>query len=121
MVIFVKLFGILMAALGVIFLISPGVVKSYIAFWPKGKRIYFGAALSLLIGIIFLLAASQCRWSLFVIIIGIWALIKGLLLFILGQKRIVSWLNWWTARPMIVLRIYALIALVLGALLIYSA
>lgn len=121
MLILVKLFGIVLVALGVIFLINPEVIKKYAAFWTKGKRIYMGGILSLLIGIIFLLVASQTRLTWFVALFGILALIKGILLFVLGPAKIIAMINWWQARPPLVLRLYAFLVLALGVLLIYSA
>ncbi len=121
MVILVKSFGILMVALGAIFLARPAGMKNYIAFWVKGKRIYTGAALSLIIGIIFLLAASGCKVGWFVAVFGVLAFIKGIALFVLGQKKIMSMMKWWQGRSLSFLRFHALLALAAGALLIYAA
>lgn len=120
MPILVKLFGIIMVAFGGIFLTSPEVIKKYMIFWTKGRRVYAGGGLSILVGIVLLLAAFQCRVAWFVTIIGIWALIKGILLFILGPERFTSIINWWAARSPVVLRIIALLVLIFGALFIYS-
>jgi len=121
MVILVKLLGIIIAVFGVIYLLNPNMMKPYVAFWKKGKRLYMGAALSLLIGIILLLAASQCAVSWFVAAFGILGFIKGIVLFVLRQEKMISMINWWAERPVAFLRVHALIALVVGALLIYSA
>ena len=120
MVVLVRLFGIVMAIFGVIFLVSPGHYKEYITFWTKKGRIRIGAILSILISIIMLLAASQCRWSGFVALIGIMALIKGIVLFVMGPKKLVSKMEWWMARPPATLRLLAVVALLIGILLIYA-
>lgn len=121
MVILVRLFGILIVALGIIFLAVPDAMKKYIAFWAKGKRIYTGGILSIVIGIIFLLAASQCKLVWFVVVMGIWALIKGIVLLTLGPEKWLSYINWWTVRPPAALRVLSLVAIALGILLVYSA
>ena len=121
MVILVKLLGIIIAVFGVIYLLKPNIMKPYVAFWKRGKRIHIGAVLSLLIGIILLLAASQCAVSWFVAAFGILGLIKGIVLFVLRQEKAISMINWWAERPIAFLRVHALFALVVGALLIYSA
>lgn len=121
MVILVKLFGLIIVVLGVIFMIRPDAMKKYIAFWVKGKRLYAGGILSILIGIIALLAASQCKLVWFVVLIGILALIKGVLLFALGPEKWISKLNWWTTRSPAFLRLYSLMPITIGILLIYSA
>jgi len=117
----VKLMGIVMVALGAIYLVKPATMKKYIHFWLKGKRIYFGGILNLLIGIIFLAAASQCILSWFVTILGILSLIKGILIFAFGLKKITAMAEGLTKRSVKILRIFAFIALVAGIVLIYSA
>ena len=121
MVIFVKLFGIIIVAFGVAYLLNPNIIKQYMAFWKRGKRMYMGGALSLLIGIIFLLAASQCRWRGFIVAFGILALVKGIWLLVTPPEKMVSMMNWWTERPIAFLRVHALFAIALGALLICCA
>lgn len=121
MVVFIRLIGICVIALGIIFLLNPNMMKEYMAFWTKGKRIYIGASLSIMIGILLLLSASQCRFFWVIAIAGILALIKGIALFVLGPEKLKTKINWWTKRSAIVLRILAFIVLVIGVLLIYSA
>lgn len=121
MVILVRVLGILIAAVGIIFLINPNAMKKYIAFWVKGKRLYKGGILSILIGIILLLASPQCKLVWFVVLIGIWSLIKGVILLALGPEKWASTINWWTTRPPVALRLLSLVAIAFGILLIYSA
>ena len=80
-----------------------------------------GGILSLLFGIIFLLAASQCRLVWVIIVFGIWGIIKGVLLLVLGLNRLNAYLNWWLEKPPSIMRLLGLIALAFGVLLIYSA
>ena len=80
-----------------------------------------GGALSLLIGIILLLAAPQCRISWFVALFGILGLIKGIALLVIKPEKAISMINWWVERPVGFLRVHALFAFVVGALLIYCA
>ena len=121
MVIFVKLLGIIIVAFGVAYLVNPNIMKPYMAFWKKGKRLYMGAALSLLIGIIFLLAASQTRIGWFIALFGILALAKGIWLLVTPAEKLISMLEWWAKRPVAFLRVHALFAIAIGALLIYCA
>ncbi|UCH12304.1 MAG: hypothetical protein JSW18_05680 [Candidatus Omnitrophota bacterium] len=121
MVILVRLFGIVIVVMGIIFLLNPKALKQYIAFWRQQKRLYVGGILSLLFAVIFLLGASQCRLAWVIVIFGIWALIKGVLLFTLGQKRLNAYLDWWLGRPISIVRLLGIVALALGILIIYSA
>ena len=121
MVMLVKVFGMVILAFGVYYLLNPNIIKPYVAFWKKGKRLYMGGALSLLIGIIFLLAARQCEVTWFVALLGIMALIKAIALFIMRREKVMAMMNWWVERPVTFLRVHALFAIAFGALLILSA
>ena len=121
MVILVKLLGIVIVVMGIIFLINPTAFKQYAAFWRQRKRLLMGGILSLLFGVILLLAASECKLTGIIIVFGIWAIIKGILLFMLDQKRLNAYLDWWTEKPLLTIRLLGLIALACGAMLIYSA
>lgn len=120
MVAFVKFLGIFIVVVGVAFFVNPGLIKRYMSFWKDGKRLYLGAALAFLIGIVFLLGAWQCRWRGFITVFGILSLIKAACLFIFGQEKPASFMDWWAKRPITFLRVYALFAVTIGILLIYS-
>jgi len=121
MVALVKLLGIVIVGFGVAYFVNPNIIKPYMNFWKARKKLYLGGALAFLIGIVFLLAASQCRWRGFIVAFGILSLTKGICLFVIRQEKLVSFMNWWVKRPIAFLRGHALFAVALGILLIYSA
>jgi len=121
MVIFVKIFGILIAVMGIIFLINQKVMKQYLSFWRQEKRIRIGGIVSILFGIIFLIAAPQCRLTEFITVLGIWSIIKGVLLLTLAQKKINVYLDWWLSKSTSATRFLGLVVLAFGALVFYSA
>ena len=120
MLLLVKLLGISIVGLGIIFLIDPKVMKAYIAFWEPAKRLRIGAIISFLVGIIFLLAVAQAKFPGVIIALGIVSLIKGITLFILNPLKTKSMMNWWAQRSDSFIRMYALFALAIGMLIIYS-
>jgi len=121
MVMLVRLFGILIVFIGFLFLINTQSFKQYILFWKQGKRLQIGGVVAILFGALFLAAAPQCRIVWVITILGIWSVIKGILLFVLNQKKLYSYIDWWQGTSALVTRILAVIAIVFGALLIYSA
>ena len=121
MVALVKLFGIIIVGFGVAYFITPSIIKQYMAFWKSRKRLYLGGALALLIGIVFLFAAGQCRWIGFIFAFGILSVAKGIWLFVISQEKAISILDWWAKRPITFLRVHAILAIAIGVLLIYSA
>jgi len=117
----VRLFGIVIVGMGITFLLSPKLYRRYMAFWEQGRRLYLGAILSILIGVVLLLVASECKLGGVIVTLGILCLVKGILLLTLGQERMKSMLKWWQGMSLLVLRLIALIAIAFGALLLYSA
>ena len=120
MIILVRLLGISIVGLGIIFMIDPKTMKAYISFWEPLKRIRSGAILSLVIGVIFLLSASQGRLAAVINIFGILAIIKGAFLLAAGQQKVKSLLGFWKEKSDKFVRFYSLVVLAFGMLLIYS-
>ena len=117
----VKLIGMVILAAGVVSLMKPDLIKKAIRFWMAENHLYMGALLSILIGIIFLIAASRCVITWIVVIFGVLSMVKGLLLFILGRPKIISLLEDFIKKPAKTLRGLAMIACVLGIILIWAA
>ena len=121
MVAFVKFLGIFVVGFGVAYFVKPDIIKPYMAFWRKRKRLYLGGILSLVMGTVLLLAALQCMWRGFVAAFGILAIAKGIWLVLTPAEKVVSILDWWVKRPIAFLRGHAVFAVIIGVLLIYSA
>lgn len=116
----VKLIGIIMTVGGVIYFVKPDTMKKMVDFYMREKWIYFGAILAFIIGIVFLRAASQCAISWLVTLLGILALVKSILIFVLGKQKIKSFLDSLMKKPTKTLRTYALINIAVGVITIYS-
>ncbi len=116
----VTLAGIMMVAVGAIYLVKPVLMKKVMRFWTKGARIYLGGILSLLFGVIFLITATECALTWFIVLLGILSLIKGVLLFVLGPKKILPLVERLTKGPQSALRVFAIVAIAMGVLLIYA-
>ena len=121
MVTLIKIIGIVIALVGIVFLFCPKAIKQFMGFVGQGRRLYWVGILRLLFGVILLLGASQCRVIWVVMAMGILFLIGGVMIFTLGLERLRSIIEWWNKRSLMSLRLIALVALALGALLIYSA
>jgi len=121
MLILVKLFGVLIAVMGIIFFVSPKAFKQYISYWKQEKRLRIGGVATIIFGVVFLIAASQCRLVWFITVLGIWSIIKGVLLLTIGQKKIYAYLDCWLDKPILTTRFLSLIVLAFGVLVIYSA
>ncbi|MFH1594511.1 MAG: hypothetical protein ABID09_07430 [Candidatus Omnitrophota bacterium] len=121
MVLFVRLFGIVVVIMGIIFLRDPKALGQYVSFWKQKKRLQAGGILATLFGIVFLIAAPVCRLTSLITVLGIWSIIKGVLLLTLGQKKLNAYIDWWLKKPVSWARSIGILALAFGILLIYAA
>lgn len=121
MVILVKIIGIIITVMGVAILLNPKIARGMMAFWRQGKRIYLGGLIRILLGILFLASASGARLPQVIFVLGVLALLGGLLIFILGPKKTGAVFEWWDKKPEYLLRLLSLVVITFGALIVYSA
>ena len=121
MIIAVRVFGILIVGMGIFFAVNPLGFKQYISFWKQTKHIKNGGILSVVIGIVFLMAASKCRMELLINILGLLAIIKGVLLLTIAQKHIINYIDWWNNKTPLAAQILGGFAAAFGILIIYAA
>lgn len=121
MVLLIKLFGIVIVVLGIIFMLKEDALRSYIAFWKNEKRLKLGGIIAFLFGIVFLMAAPECRITWLVIVLGIWSMIKGVLLFAISPKKLFDYFDWWGKKSFSSIRYLGIVAIAFGVLLIYCA
>ncbi|UCD15798.1 MAG: hypothetical protein JSV34_01755 [Candidatus Omnitrophota bacterium] len=116
----VKLLGIVIVVFGVIYLIKPVIMQRVTRYWMQGNRLYIAGGINLLFSVIFFSAAPKCSWPLFIGIIGAIALIKGIIDFVLGPKKLIPIMEELMKGSRRVLRLMAVIVLGLGVLIIYA-
>lgn len=119
--IIVKIIGVIIVAFAIVLLVRPDVMKSLMAFFSKGKRLYAAGLVRLVLGVIFLLAARECDITWLIAAFGVLFLIAGLLIFALGPEKLRGILTWSQKQPSLLLRAFAVIALAIGAVIIYAA
>ena len=117
---FVCLVGAMTAAWAITVLFKPAWLKNAIGFVQKGRMIYLIIGLKNTIGIIFLIFARECRWTVFIIVLGV-LITSGTTLFcMLPLEKIKAYLNWWLARPVWMYRLWGVVAALFGILLIWA-
>jgi uncharacterized protein YjeT (DUF2065 family) len=120
-VIAIKSIGMLIALMGIVYLLRPDIIKKLMKFFGKGKRIYFSGILRLALSVVFLVGARECRYFTIILASGIIFLVGGLLIFLLGPEKIRKILDWYQEQPALIFRIIAVIVLVFGVIIILSA
>ena len=117
----IKSLGILIALMGIAYLLRPEIIKCLMTFFKKGRRIYFSGLLRFALAVVFFLGARECGYFWVIFACGIIFLTGGLLVFMLGPEKIRRMLDWYQEQPLLIFRVIALIVLIFGAIIIYSA
>ncbi len=121
MAIFVSSFGIFLAIIGIFGVAMPATLLGLVGKWRASILLSVGAGLRIVLGILFLLAAPYCREPLIVRIVGVVSLVAALGLLAVGRSRFERFLDRWLARPPVFVRTWLLVAIALGALLVWAA
>jgi hypothetical protein len=114
------LVALLIVALGLVGLVAPGVLVTIGQHSVTPAGLYVVAALRVVIGLVFLGAASPSRMPRTLRVIGIVALVAGLTTPFLGVERARAIMSWLLAPGPVVVRLLALLAVAFGAFIIYA-
>jgi len=117
---FVWIVGTLIAVWGVTALFRPDWMKKIITFVSKGKLVYFIAGIKIIIGIIFLVLATNCKLPPVIIVIGILSAGGATLFCMLPFSKITAYMEWWKKRPLWIYRVWGVAAAIFGGLLMYA-
>jgi uncharacterized protein YjeT (DUF2065 family) len=120
-VIVIKSLGMLFSLMGIVYLLRPEIIKKLMAFFKKGKRIYFSGLVRFVLAVVFFLGARECRSFWIIFVSGVIFLGGGLLIFLLGPEKIRRILDWYRDQPTLIFRIIAGIVLAFGVIIILSA
>ena len=109
------LFALVIASLGVLGLAAPETFLIAMQFFQSSQRIYLAAALRVVIGVVFIVAATDSRWPRVVRFAGGLVVLLGLLTPVSTHPLpTVTW-GWWPGN---FVRPWALSTLALGALVV---
>ena len=117
----IKIIGIVFVAIGVVYILKPSVMKRLFEFFKKGNRLYVAVPIRLGLAVVFLMGARECRQFWVIFVLGILLLISGVLVLVLGPKKLVPIIEWFQGQSEILQRVIALIVLAVGVVIIISA
>jgi len=121
MLILVRLISVSIAVFGIVLVLSPEIFKKVMVYFKEGNRIYGAGVIRILLGCVLLIASPQCRWTIFMVVIGIFFILAGCLIFTLGLKKSKSILNAWEKKLGAMMPLTGLVPITLGILLLFAA
>lgn len=117
----VLIVGVVITLLGLLGASWPKPFKTLIGTLRSTGMLYFAATIRVALGIVLLLAAPSCRFTVALYVFGVITLFSGLLLPILGQVRFAALIGWWVGLSAGTIRASMFLAVALGAFLIVAA
>jgi uncharacterized protein YjeT (DUF2065 family) len=120
MAVIVLIVGLIVLGMGILVLISPASLKRMLHIFVAKQWWYFVTGIRILVGILFILVASETRSPLFVRTVGVLFILAGLVVPLMGAARIQRLVSWWLERSDATLRLWALFSIVFGAAILWS-
>jgi uncharacterized membrane protein len=117
----VTLFGLIIAAVGVVGMMRPAQLFAGMLNWPAAVLLAVAVAVRLMLGIVFILAAPSCRFPRVMYALGIVALLAALVVLLLGPDGVRSLVQWCSRQPSLAVRAMYAATVLFGAFLVYSS
>jgi len=117
----VLIVGLFIAIMGLSAFLSPGWMRRMLDLFLEKSWLAAAAIFRLVVGVLFILTASQTRAPTFILVLGVFFVIAGLSVPLVGRERIESMARWWLGKKDLVLRAWGLATLVLGAFIAHAA
>jgi hypothetical protein len=116
----VALVGLLILAGGLLMLTVPNAIRASLQMFIDRRLMPVASLVRVVLGILFVLAAPSTRLPIFVWAMGLLAIVAGVLMPIVGFRKVEGWATWWLKKSDGVIRRWSLLAILLGALLAWA-
>jgi len=113
--------GVLIVSAGLAILVAPGKWKKLFTSIARGKFLYAAAAVRITIGVLFVMAADMTRTPMVTKVIGALVIAAGVAIPIIGPKKLEIFIKLMLARMGSMLRLLGIVAVAIGAFLIWTA
>ena len=113
--------AVLLIAISALGVLAPERLVAVVSAWPRDTRLNVAVGTRLVLGVIFLLGASACRFPAVIYGVGILALAAALLLELLGEPRVDALVHWWCEQPALAIRAWCVLAVLVGGLILIAA
>jgi hypothetical protein len=121
MIVFIQIIAVLVMIAGIAFVSNPELMKKLISFIAEGRRVYYVAGFRVAFSVLLFFAASQCRHTAVVFLLGVVFLASGITAFAMSPEKVASFMTWYQGRPYATLRVLAFVPVLIGVVLLLSA
>lgn len=113
----VALFVFVMGAWGVF---APGSIFAFLSGWSSKTGFWLAVLLRLCFGLALWFAAPDTRWPPLLRALGALAIVLAAVLPLIGYERFERVIVWWTSRSHFVMRLWSLLAVAIGGVVLWS-
>lgn len=110
---FMRLLAILWVAMGTLMIFAPEVLRKKLFAKLKELPLKKVGIIPLVIGILLLLAAFYNRYRLFIVLLGLLSIAKGIYC-IVATEKMAKMQDWWLGAKKKVYRIFGIVVIILG-------
>ena len=107
-----------MVVMGALLCAKPLVGKRLADVWMKDKIHRGWALVTVGVGVLLLWAAPAGRATLFIQVLGCLSVLKGIYLLIAPRAQLMGVVTWWNRLPQMAHRVWGVVALAMGAVII---
>lgn len=112
--------GAIMALSGIAAVLKPDWMKRMMVFFTVRHRYQAAAAVKLIIGVLFLIFARECRLWQVIAVLGILIAGGNLGALLIKPETAQKFMLWWQKQPFWVYRLWGVSGVLLAALIIYA-
>jgi len=116
----VALIGWMIVAIGLFGIARPHLIPESVLGWPPNLLLYITVGTRIALDLLLFFAAPSCRLPRFTRVIGVIAVLSGIVSALIGASRLESIVQWMSAKPSGVIRLMYTLDIILGAFLVYS-
>lgn len=120
MLLIVKLISAAIIVFGCFLMLRPKTLKKVIGYVKEGKRMYVSAFLKVVLGILLMLQAAQCRVEWIVLLVGVISAVSGVLTFVIKKEIVLSIMNRIETISVKTVYFIGIICLALGVVLVMA-
>jgi hypothetical protein len=119
-VLIVSVVSIFIVGMGVLGLVSPARMVSFVSRWQSKTGLWVAFIVRLGLGISLWLVAPTSRAPVVLQVLAIVSVVSALVLPLIGVSRFKSMLSWWSNRSPGFMRMWSAVAVVVGVFILWS-